>query len=89
MFTDDRQLEGYQNKTDRSCELYMRGLGSAPHTYLTSIQYINDSLKIVIYALNVKALILSPISFRSGKVFNSISQEREGHIQTVTGQLWS
>lgn len=29
-------------------------MGSEKHTYLTSIQYINDSLRIVIYALNVK-----------------------------------
>lgn len=53
-------------------------LGSETHTYLTSIQYINDSLRIVIHALNVKTLILSPISLRTGKILNSISQEQEG-----------
>lgn len=28
MFINYRQLEGYQNKTDRLCELYMNGLGN-------------------------------------------------------------
>lgn len=27
MFIDDRQLEGYQNKMGRLCELYMNGFG--------------------------------------------------------------
>lgn len=42
------------------------------------IQYINDSLRIVIYALNVKTLILSPISLRTGKILSSISRNEKG-----------
>lgn len=60
-------------------------LGTGEHIYLTSIKYIKKSLRLVTYAL--KTLVLSLISFRTGEIFSSISQEGKGHKRTLPGNL--